>query len=152
MRADIIPGESLAGVALGASIAELERLLGPPPDIAEFAEEGALYRSYPSLGLSFLFERGELTTGFAYAGRPGGYETGEFARHDGATPDGIGFDTSYSQVLDRYGPPSSSGELTLAPVPSRWIDYAERGVGFDFVSATGEMILIKVSRPRALEP
>lgn len=145
--ADIVPGAALAGVAMGLSTDELVRLLGAPQDVSEFPEDGALYYSYRSLGLSFLFERGVLTTGFAYSGRQGGYETGEFARYGGATPEGIDVDATYADVLRIYGPPTTRGELSLAPVPSLWIDYDDRGVAFDFITETGEMILLKVSRP-----
>lgn len=64
-------------------------------------------------------------------------------------PEGIDVDATYADVLRIYGQPTSRGELSLAPVPSLWIDYDDRGVAFDFITETGEMILVKVSRPGA---
>jgi hypothetical protein len=140
-RAEIVPGESLAGVALGSSPEDVIRRLGEPEEIVDFDDDVQFY-SYQSRGLSFRFEQGVFVTGFAYSGRKGGYETGEFGRFDGRTPEGVGVDASEAEVRRLYGEPYGAGELPQAPIPSRWIDYD--GVMFDFIAATGELISINV--------
>ncbi|NUO52808.1 MAG: hypothetical protein HOV80_28520 [Polyangiaceae bacterium] len=144
---NIVAGASMAGIALWASEEELTRVLGKPEEISPGGSEDAHYLSYQSKGLSFLLKRGQVITVFAYSGRVGGYEKGEFRRFDGKTAEGVGMDARYDDVIRTYGEPSKSGELDLAPVPSRWIDYAAKGIGFDFITATGELITINVSIP-----
>ncbi len=142
----IVPGKSMAGVALGSSLADVERLQGKPEEISRYDRDTTVYYSYQSRGLSFSFSHGILTTIFGYSGRKGGYETGEFQRYGGQTADGIGVDSTLADVTRVYGAPSEKGNLDLAPIPSHWVVYEDQGIGFDFIIETGEIISINVSR------
>lgn len=145
--AEIVPGESLAGVALGASPEDVIGRLGEPEEITDFDEDVQFY-SYQSRGLSFRFEQGVLVAGFAYSGRKGGYETGDYARYGGRSREGVGVDISHAEVLRMFGQPGRSGELAQAPIPSRWLDYEDRGIAFDFIVATGELISLNIAPRR----
>lgn len=144
----ILPGKSIGGVALGQSPLEVLRVLGRPDEVAEYDDGKTVYFSYRPRGLSFRFEDGRVAGAFAYSGRKGGYEKGDYVKFEGKTPEGIGLDATYAEVLQVYGQPTKSGELGLAPIPSRWIVYEDLGVGFDFVIATDQMIVLNISRPK----
>ncbi len=144
---EIVPGKSVGGITIGMSEDDVVRVLGKPEETSEGGKPNERYMSYQSKGLSFLTRDGQVATAFAYSGRKGGYETGEFAAFRGRTPEGISMGSTYEEVLRVYGKPTQEGALDLAPVPSRWLAFEDKGIGFDFVIATNELVTVNVFSP-----
>ncbi len=144
---EIVPGKSVGGITIGMSEEDVVRALGKPEETSAGGKPSERYVSYQSKGLSFLMRDGNVATAFAYSGRKGGYETGEFAAFHGRTPEGISMGSTYQEVLRVYGKPTQEGALDLAPVPSRWLAFEDKGIGFDFVIATNELVTVNVFSP-----
>ena len=138
----IMPGASLAGVLLGATRAQVEAVLGKPSSVDTFTD--SYYLEYAARGLSFAVENEVVVWGIAYSGRIGGYEKGEFKRFDGHTPEAVTMDSTEDDVRRIYGEPDKHGDLSLAPIPSNWLNYDSRGLTFDFITATHQLISITV--------
>lgn len=134
---------------------ETDALLGAPEATELFHGEGAepdtMYHSHFQLGLSLAFERDaarifRLATVFIYSGVRGGYESGRHQRFRGfpdAPPAEVKF-PAMREVLAARGAPLKRGALSFAPIPSTWLDYSV--MSLDFVTETGELIYMSVSR------
>jgi hypothetical protein len=149
MSANVYPGESVGPIHIGNSEDEVRAALGPVE--VEKIGEGAdvsQFMSYQDHGLSMSIDKnGHVDAIHAYSGRAGGYEKAEWRRFDALTNRGITFDSKYDDVIAAYGQPDKSGELTYAPIPSKWIHY-NIGIQFDFITATNELITIAVFAPQ----
>lgn len=128
---------------LGMSQKEIIENLGKPDEISRYTD--SIYLNYFNLGMSVFFKEGSVVTIFYYAGRKGGYENGRFSQFPGSTTEGINMKSNYKDVIQVYGMPEAEGELSSAPIPSKWIVYKNKGIAFDFIIATGEIITISVS-------
>lgn len=144
----IVPGRSVGLIDLGMSVKDVEALLGAADERYGIEEERTVYLAYLRHGLSIRFVGETVEAVLAYSGRAGGYETWSWSRFKGAFACGLDFDTRAEDVIRLLGPPEHSGSLTGAPIPSIWTAYSSRGVGFDFIEATGEMIYITIFTPR----
>lgn len=140
-------GANIVSLHHGMSVADLELVLGAPDERTAFEEERTCYLEYFALGLCIRVIDAVVEGVLAYSGRVGGYETKRWSRFGGNLPEGLDFDSRAQDVIERFGPPENSGSLTGAPIPSHWISYSSRGVGFDFIAATGEMIYFTVHAP-----
>ena len=60
-------------------------------------------------------------------------------------PSGLTWTATEAQVLATMGPPTGTGDLAQAPIPSKWIDYG--GVMFDFRIDDGRMFHVVISQP-----
>jgi hypothetical protein len=142
-----LAGDNVVALHQGMSVADIELLLGAPDERTSFEEERTHYLEYFGLGLCIRVIDAVVEGVLAYSGRVGGYETKGWSQFKGTFPAGLDFDARAQDVIDRLGPPENRGSLTDAPIPSHWISYSSRGVGFDFIDATGEMIYFTVYTP-----
>lgn len=143
----IMPGEGVGALTLGMDERAVVRALGRPDEISVYDEGKTRFLNYYGEGISVRLGSGRVTTLFLYSGRIGGYEKGKYQRFRGALRNGVGFDSTYEEVIEAHGPPQSEGELSHAPVPSKWIVY-HQGIGFDFIAKTGEIINISVKQKK----
>ena len=134
------PGESIGAVKLGMTKAELVGAIGAP-ESSSAHDATHEYVHYAGGGLQVSIEAGKVKGIFAFSGIAGGYEKAT-KRFDARAPKGVTLDATYDQVVASLGKPDKEGELTHAPIPSKWIAYA--GMSFEFVKASGKMISISV--------
>ncbi|MDX2204134.1 MAG: hypothetical protein NW223_15390 [Hyphomicrobiaceae bacterium] len=146
----LVPGESAGPIRIGMTLTGVEAVLGEPDERSEFEEDRMVYLSYFRLGLCVRIIEGTVEGVLLYSGRLGGHETMKWDRFEGAFDCGLDLDSNAKDVIEQLGPPEFSGRLPDAPIPSSWISYTSRGVGFDFIEATGEMIYITIFAPRPL--
>ncbi len=147
----IIPGVGIREVRLGETADKVVRSMGRPDEISESADGESFYYSYFARGISILFDKkGALLrarTIFIYSGLEGGYDKPVFKKYRGTTSESISVDSRYNEVVRAYGKPDEKGELSLIPIPSKWIAYKARGMGFSFRHDNGRMIYLYVMRP-----
>lgn len=145
--AEATPGEGIGAARIGMTRAALVAALGKPDKVS--AKGSGEYMYFAGGGLQVSLDAGKVRGAFAFSGVAGGYEKAT-RRFDVRAPKGIGFDATPDQVVAALGVPEARGELTHAPIPSRWIAYA--GISFEFVKATGKMISISVTPKAAPAP
>lgn len=157
---DPIAPPEIAGLQAGQPVEAAIALLGaqrpthaisddePSYDYAKTIFSDVKFLSYPHLGLSIRITEGRVTYILAFSGVPGGYDTDSNGRYDGPLPRGITFSDTFTTVTDQLGPPDDGGELSGAPIPSKWIIYRRLGLSFDFVSETGQLISVGVLVPK----
>jgi hypothetical protein len=140
---DIVIGKSIGALRVGMRIDEVKKVLGEPDEVSN-----GVYYSYHRRGLCILYDDGGVGAKvlFAYTGRKGGYEKDDWTPFRERMPAGLTLDSTLDDVVRVLGPPDSRGELDTAPIPSTWFQY-DRGIGFDFVTATGQLVYLHVSAP-----
>lgn len=146
----MVPGTSVGPIRLGMTATNVEALLGKADERTVVEEDRTVYLSYFGSGLCIRLIDQVVEGVLAYSGRMGGHETMNWSRFKGAFACGLDFGSRAEDVIKRFGPPKHSGSLPDAPIPSNWTAYPSRGVGFDFIEATGEMIYITIFVPRDL--
>ncbi len=137
----IAPGFGVGPIQAGIKAAWVEILLGEPDEITSF-NDSQDYWAYLSRGLTLMFKSKLLVTVFVYSDRLGGYEKGLHQAFKGATLEGIHIDSLQKDVTAAYGEPDNVGEMPMAPIPSRWVNY--KGISFDFIVESGAMIYMSV--------
>jgi len=146
----IEPGVGIKEVRLGMTVSEVLAALGRPDDTSDPEEEN-IYYSYYARGISVLFKpEGRLLradTIFLYSGVEGGYEKPIYSKYRGRTDRSITLDSTYGKVIKAYGAPETKGELLYIPVPSVWVAYGSKGLGFSFRKDDGRMIYLYVMKP-----
>jgi len=146
----IVPGLGIKEVRLGMTVSEIIAALGRPDDLYD-SEEEDVYYSYYAKGISVLFRpEGSLlraATIYLYSGVEGGYEKPIFRKYRGLTDRSISLDSTYGKVIKAYGAPETKGELLHIPVPSVWMAYDSKGLGFSFRKDDGRMIYLYVMKP-----
>lgn len=157
---DQIEPHALGDLRIGQSVEEVVALLGaqhryqtgseaePVVDYGKTIFSDARFLNYPQHGLSIRFVEGRVSCILAFSGVAGGYDTEGNGRYEGPLPAGVTFSDRFTAVTSRFGPPDDGGELSGAPVPSKWIIYRRLGLSFDFVSATGQLISVGVLGPK----
>ncbi len=157
---DLIEPPEIAGLRAGQSVKDLITFLGkaypshlvsdaePSFDYGKTIFSDATFLEYPQRGLSIRIAEGRVSYILAFSGVPSGYDTDSQGRFEGTLPLGITFSDTFTALMGRFGPPDSGGELSGAPVPSKWMKYHRLGLSLDFVSATGQMISVGVSLPQ----
>jgi hypothetical protein len=137
---DFRAGESLGPVKLGVSKDAVVAALGKPD--SSTAHDGREMLRYFGGGLQVSLEAGKVKGIFAYSGVAGGYEKAS-KRYDVRGPSGITMDSTADQIVQSLGPADARGELSHAPIPSRWLAY-DSGLSFEFVKSTGKLVSITV--------
>jgi len=127
-------------VKLGMTKDALVAALGKPESSS--AQLGREYLRYACGGLQVSLEGGKVKGIFAFSGVAGGYEK-PTKRYDVRGPSGITMDSTADQIVAALGPADSRGELSHAPIPSRWLAY-DRGLSFEFVKASGKLVSITI--------
>lgn len=143
--AELTPGEGLGPLSLGMPEAKITALLGPPDERSVFEDGAMVYLNYHGKGMSLKLDQDRLCSLFVYSGKKGGYEDGKFRTFAGQLPTGVSWKSTEQDIVRLLGEPEKSGEMTYAPIPTRWLHYGSRGVGFDFIIKTGELFEMNVS-------
>jgi hypothetical protein len=143
--ADLRIGIAIGNVRIGMTRAELVAARGAPESSTKTA--GHELARYAGGGLAVSLEGGRVKGIFAYSGVAGGYEkaTRRFAVRG---PNGITMDSTADEIVHALGPADERGELSHAPIPSRWLAY-DAGVSFELVKSSGQLVSITVLAPKA---
>jgi hypothetical protein len=141
-RATAIPGRSAGPIRLAMTGAAVRAALGAPE-----VDDGKFLQYYRR-GLSIALVDGVVDAIHLYRGVPGGYETEPWQRFELRLPGGLRWSSTEAQVRAALGAPTGTGDLSGAPIPSKWIDYP--GLMFDFRVDDGRMFHVVVSAPAPL--
>lgn len=139
--------ENEADVLPGISREKVIEILGEPNDTGSYNNSSETFLNYHHFGMSVKLRDDIVDSVFYYSGRKGGYETGVYAPYRGKLPHEISFDSTYAEVLAKFGDPDKSGDNGLAPIPSHWLKYEELGFGLSAIMETGELIYVNRVAP-----
>ncbi len=142
---EVTPGQGAGNVTIGMGQGKVKRRLGQPA-VVDRMMSGALYWTYPQLGMSVKFEDGAVDSLFCYSGVRGGYETQHYEPFPGATSEGVTVTTPQREVLETYGRPAAWESDDRAPIPVTWMRYD--GIGFCYTQKSKQLVYVYVDEPR----
>jgi len=142
----ITPGVGVGDLSLDMSADDVRRLLGEPEHITDLYQDGnTLYFEYYSYGIMTHIQADRVIAIYLYSGVDGGYDENRFAPFPGMTKEGVSVLSTKDNILAAYGTP-----VETAADPERSAVLTERlyypGIGFKYITATGQIVHIRIAR------
>ncbi|WP_287155540.1 hypothetical protein [Candidatus Solincola tengchongensis] len=150
-RADpILPGQSAAGIGIGADFRSVREIYGPP-DSSGHTTEGLVYATYTG-----GYGTWKLTVYLEDRDKGKGLDDFDTVvsiclRHPyaGRTPKGVGIGSSQAEVIKEFGTPERQTAGLHQGEQVTVLEYNTKGIVFALRSTTGEVTEIDVNRPLA---
>jgi hypothetical protein len=134
------PGRAIGPIRMGMLRADVAAVLGTKPEVAADSPE---YDQFYNRGLEIQYDDTNHVVGIhAYSAVRAGYETRERTPFPLAGPNGIHWGSTYDEVIAAMGAPGYAGDLSSAPVPTKYLTYGD--VMFDFTMSDNRLFHVVV--------